>query len=178
VREINCLVIHHSASREGSIDLFRAEHKAKGWIDVGYHAVIGNGHGAPDGHIAPGRPPEVVGAGVFGANTGKLHVCLVGNFHRDDPGYSGKPTQAQMTALGRWLLVNGWRYRHNVGGHTVRVSDHRHEAIPGHGTACPGSEFPTGDVKGWYRMHIDTVTGTGPTPDLGRWLEGRGYWHK
>lgn len=176
MREINCLVIHHSASASGSVDEFRKEHMAKGWADIGYHEVIGNGHGSPDGHIGQGRQHQYLGAAVFGANTGKLHVCLVGNFHKDDPGYTGKPTKAQMTALGHWLLTNGHRYGRQIGHRPPRVSDHRSEAIRGHATACPGSEFPTGPVRAWYSLYYDAHADK-PEPDLGEWLETqRGYW--
>lgn len=176
MREINCLVIHHSATPSGSVERFTREHRTKGWATIGYHEVISNGLEAPDGHIGRGRPHDVIGAGVFGANTGKLHVCLVGNFHKGDHGYTGKPTRAQMSALGHWLITNGNRYGRNIGHHAPRLSDHRTEAIHGHGTACPGDQFPTGLVRSWYLLNLDGYKDN-PPPDLGAWLDKqKGYW--
>jgi hypothetical protein len=169
------LVIHHSASPTGSVEEFRREHKAKGWADIGYHDVIGNGHGMPDGHIGAGRPHNQVGAAVFGANTGKLHVCLVGNFHKEDTGYTGKPTFAQMAALGHWIVVNARRYKPH--GRVMIVTDHRDAAIPGHPTACPGSEFPTHLVKGWFNQHGCFWAGNDhAVTSLQDYLKQAGYW--
>lgn len=134
MRAIDTLVIHHSAGPSGSVASIREEHKKRGWDDIGYHEVIGNGNGAPDGHIGKGRPHEQVGAGVGGANTGKLHVCMIGNFALGDPGYSGKPTVAQLDALGHWILTNCKRY--NIPHTSIR--GHREVALPGRGTKCPG----------------------------------------
>lgn len=194
MREINCLVIHHSATPSGSVERFTREHRTKGWATIGYHEVISNGLEAPDGHIGRGRPHDVIGAGVFGANTGKLHVCLVGDFHRNgwfdrhDPRHETytqadmlkmtKPTRKQMSALGHWLITNGNRYGRNIGHHAPRLSDHRSEAIHGHGTACPGDQFPTGLVRSWYLLHLDGYKDN-PPPDLGAWLDKqKGYWAK
>jgi len=169
VRLIDTLVIHHSAGASGNVRTFRAEHIARGWSDIGYHEVITNGHGGPDGSIEQGRPHNQVGAAVFGANTGKLHVCLVGNFQHDDLGYTGKPTRSQMQALGHWLLVNGRRY------HYAKVTDHRSCAIPEHGTLCPGSDFPTHLIQDWYYLYAKTLA----NPSLDEFLARHGYWgHK
>jgi hypothetical protein len=152
MRKIATLVIHHSASRSGTVEEFRAEHKRRlGATDIGYHNLIGNGHGLPDGHIAAGRPHEQVGAGVFGNNRGKLHVCCVGNFEKSDPGFTGAPSRAQIYALGHWLHVNGRRYA--IVDHR-KVVGHREVAIAGHATACPGSEMPMREIRYWYAANI------------------------
>src|SRR2546423_126496 len=88
----------------------RSEHLDRGWEDIGYHALIGNGAGLPDGHIVEGRPEEIQGAAVKLNNRYKLQVCLIGNFHKGDPGYAGPPTKRQYAALGHWLLVKGKQY--------------------------------------------------------------------
>jgi hypothetical protein len=174
VREINTLCIHHSASKGGSIELFRKEHKARGWADIGYHAVIGNGVGMPDGHIGEGRPAEQVGAAVYGANTGKLHVCVVGNFHKDDAGYTGKPTKQQMYSLGYWLCISEQRY--GKPSHPLSIGVHKDVALKTHPTACPGSEFPTELIyKWWHDFGCHYASGR-EVPNLAGFLDDHGYW--
>jgi hypothetical protein len=156
MRTIDTLVIHHSASRSGDVPTFRAEHIERlGARDIGYHNVIGNEHGLPDGHIAAGRPHDQEGAGVFGNNRGKLHVCLVGDFEKPDPGFTGPPSRAQFYALGHWLHVNGRRY--GVTNY-CRVVGHREITIPGHGTDCPGTEMPLREIRLWYQANIGRET--------------------
>lgn len=152
MRVIDTLVIHHSASASGDVPTFRALHKQKlGAKDIGYHEVIGNGHGLPDGHIAAGRPHDQVGAGVYGNNARKLHVCCVGNFERPDSGFTGAPSRKQLFALGHWLHTNSRRY-----GITdaKRVVGHREITIEGHGTACPGTEMPLKLIRTWYAANV------------------------
>src|SRR5579863_9129173 len=42
-----CIVIHHSASDVGGAERFDRWHRAKGWDELGYHFVIGNGTDTP-----------------------------------------------------------------------------------------------------------------------------------
>ena len=154
MRKIDCLVIHHSASAAGDVHTFRAQHKAKGWVDVGYHEII-----LLDGTIQRGRPHEKVGSGVWGANSGKLHVCCIGQFAKNAPGYTGPPTERQYAALGHWLKTNLGRYPGS------RVSGHKEEAKPGHGTLCPG-DMPLGLIRQWCRS--DMAVG------LSEWLKAHG----
>ena len=155
MRAIDTLVIHHSASPSGDVARFTEEHKARGFSTIGYHNVIGNGHGLPDGHIAEGRPHAQEGAGVYGNNRGKLHVCCVGNFERPDPGFTGAPSRAQFYSLGHWLHTNGRRYRITD---FRQVVGHREITIPGHGTACPGTEMPLREVRLWFQAHLGRET--------------------
>lgn len=151
MREIDVVVIHHSAGPSGSVASIREEHRKRGWADIGYHEVIGNGKGAPDGHIGKGRNHSEVGAGVFGANTGKLHVCLIGNFAAGDAGYSGPPSAAQLDALGHWIMVNCKRYEVP----TTNVRSHKEVALPGHGTLCPGFKDTTlVQIRRWAHMRL------------------------
>lgn len=170
MRDINTLVIHHSASPSGNVVQFRAEHRARGWADIGYHEVICNGQGGHDGEIEAGRPHNIEGAAVFGNNRGKLHVCLVGNFQAGDAGYTGKPTVAQIWSLGYWLLVNGHRYNIKT------VTDHKSCAIEGHATLCPGDQFPTHFIQQWYEVNIKAFHPNTPPPNLAAALEAHGYW--
>lgn len=156
MRRIDTLVIHHSAGPSGTVAEFRAEHIARlGATDIGYHEVIGNGHGLPDGHIAEGRPHDMVGAGVWGNNSGKLHVCCVGNFERPDKGYTGRPSDKQLFALGHWLHTNARRYGISSPG---RVVGHREIALKGHETACPGTDMPLHTIRLWFAANVADAT--------------------
>jgi hypothetical protein len=70
------ITIHCSDTKDGEvcdISEIRSWHRARGWIDVGYHGVI-----QPDGEWQKGRGLNVRGAGVSGENEGNLHICLIG----------------------------------------------------------------------------------------------------
>src|SRR5687768_8825904 len=45
------IVIHHSATPAGGAKTFDKMHKAKGWDELGYHFVIGNGTDTADGQV-------------------------------------------------------------------------------------------------------------------------------
>ena len=55
-REWEWIIIHHSATRVGSAEVFDAAHRARGMINgLAYHFVIDNGtEGKPDGFIETG----------------------------------------------------------------------------------------------------------------------------
>lgn len=123
------IIIHHSATAQGDAETFRRAHKAKGWRDVGYHYVIGNGTYSGDGEVETGRPENESGAhcSADGMNFKSIGICLVGNFDID------KPTIAQMEALERLCRDIMARYK-------IPVSK-----VLGHGevaaTNCPGKNF-------------------------------------
>ena len=91
MREINRIVVHCSDSTWGNAAVIRRWHtdpkpRGKAWADIGYHAIIGNGHpenssdymGLCDGLIEPGRPMDRMGAHAYGFNRGSLGVCMIG----------------------------------------------------------------------------------------------------
>lgn len=77
MREINKIVLHCSATREGkdySVDTIRQWHvRDRGWRDIGYHFVV-----QLDGTVNPGRPIEIQGAHVRGHNKGSIGICYIG----------------------------------------------------------------------------------------------------
>ncbi|MDT8434668.1 MAG: peptidoglycan-binding protein [Anaerosomatales bacterium] len=121
------VVVHHSATQVGNVDIFRRAHLARGWRDIGYHAVIGNGTaGLGDGEIALGRSLGLSGAHCPGQNTRKIGICLVGDFT------GGRvPSAAQLKAL--TVLTKAFKEKHGFSAATVTA--HR-DHVP---TACPGS---------------------------------------
>ena len=93
---------------------------SRGWSDIGYHFLIG-----PDGKIYEGRPDTAVGA-HSPPNTGKVGVCMIGNFNNG----ADEMPDVQRNALIRVLA-------HLAGKWKLPVS-----AIHGHRefqqTDCPG----------------------------------------
>ena len=93
------IVIHHSATPTGGAAAFDKMHKAKGWDELGYHFVIGNGTDTPDGKIevGPRWPKQKWGAHTKTPgnefNEHGIGICLVGNFDVSHPG------EAQMRSL-------------------------------------------------------------------------------
>jgi len=107
--DIKYIVLHHSATTTGNVAVFRDYHIHQlGFADVGYHYVICNGQGGPDGEVQPGRPELMTGAHAPGRNADSIGVCLVGDFTQ------GKPTTAQMLAIAVLFLGTGLEYLNGV----------------------------------------------------------------
>ncbi len=134
------IVLHHSATTHGSAAEFDRIHRQRGWDELGYHFVIGNGRGAPDGLVQVGSrwPKQKHGAHCKVAghpeyNDQGIGVCLVGNFSK------GLPTRRQLDSTG--VLVRYLMARYGIPWSRVR----------GHGqlkpTECPGLHFPYGEVR-------------------------------
>jgi hypothetical protein len=134
------------------------------WSDVGYHEVITNGNGGPDGHIQQGRPHEKTGAAVKKANSGKLMVCLVGNFE------VSQPTRKQLASLGHWLLTNLWRYGPDRGHAFPAIQGHGEAALPQYPTACPGDNLPLDKIRRWAAENRDRFK-SGEHESLADYLE-------
>ncbi len=130
---IASLVIHHSATETGSAEVFRALHRAvNGWVDIGYHFVIGNGSLSEDGEVERGRPVWAVGAHARGHNTDTLGICLVGNFSLT---YPTAKQRISLAALLRELLSE----------YELSMSDILlHRDVPGCITECPGENISIG----------------------------------
>lgn len=140
-REITDLIIHHTAGATTQTPLeIDAEHRARGMDMIGYNYVI-----TPDGTVFSGRPDGFVPAAAYGRNSESVNVSVVGNFERDDIGYTGAPTPHQVRSL-QELSV----YLHAKYPSIVRTIGHRDVApmfypYPNnqgdYSTACPGSEL-------------------------------------
>jgi N-acetyl-anhydromuramyl-L-alanine amidase AmpD len=129
-----CIVIHHSASKAGGADRFDDWHRKRGWDELGYHFVVGNGSDTADGQVEVG--PRWV-AQKHGAhcktkdeyyNQHGIGICLVGNFDVD------RPAERQLQSLRRLVAF------------LTREFDIPPEKILTHGgvtgqTHCPGKHF-------------------------------------
>ncbi len=134
------VMLHHSASGPNlTVAELDAEHKARGWREIGYHYVLQRG---ADGHgyLKAGRPDTLPGAhaGVTPWNNCALGLCVIGYFH---PGaalseHMTETLYADLLAAVRHLLA---KYAippaHVLGHRDVRP------------TACPGDWFPLARVK-------------------------------
>ncbi len=82
MRDINKIILHCSATREGqdiSTETIRGWHvNERGWSDIGYHYVI-----LLDGTVDKARPVERQGAHVRGKNKGSIGVCYIGGCDAD-----------------------------------------------------------------------------------------------
>jgi len=86
------IVIHDSRSLSGSLQSLNAAFEAAGRGGLGYHFVINNGQGGPDGRIDAGFRwlNQLVGDYATGPhaelfNRRAIGVCLVGDFDRQPP---------------------------------------------------------------------------------------------
>lgn len=122
------LVVHHTAIPDlsqyagaATIRGIQRAHFARGWMDIGYHFLVG-----PEGTIYRGRPDTVVGAHCP-PNTGKVGISVIGNFMEEEV-----PAAAE-TALRRllaWLAK-----RHGLAA--SRIKAHRDFST----SLCPGDDL-------------------------------------
>ena len=131
------VVVHHTATDVGSVEAIHRAHRrrkdARGnpWRGIGYHFLIGNGEGMPDGAVeATFRwRGQLSGAhaGRRAENELGVGVCLVGDFDAADP------TPAQLASARRLIAFLRERY------------DLPAERVVPHGeisaTACPGKRL-------------------------------------
>lgn len=130
-----CIVIHHSATRDSSPQSMRAYHvNERGWDALGYHFVIGNGVSYGDGAIYVGERwrKQMTGAHckVPGNhyNEHGIGICLIGNFETQ------RPTTKQIESLAELV---GFLSR-KCGISRSRILTHGGVT---HKTACPGRHF-------------------------------------
>lgn len=108
MRKINQIIIHCSDTIEGknfTVDDIRRWHKARGWLDIGYHYVV-----YLDGSIHRGRSEEVVGAHCEGHNAHSIGVCYIGGKEAGTFKAKDTRTPAQKESLIRLLIDLVCRY--------------------------------------------------------------------
>jgi len=138
------VVLHHSAHADGSLDQIDREHrKALGWDGCGYHFVIGNGSGSPDGQIEVARRWSSQKAGIHcrdardpAASEYGIGICLIGDLD------NAPPTPKQVAAAK--ALVAYLQDRYAIKPDRVESHDH----LSRKATACPGQFFPADEIFG------------------------------
>lgn len=83
MREINQIIIHHSASKCLSVDeylpILKHQHiVVNGWKFIGYHYLIDY-----FGNVFHSRPDSFVGAHCYGHNLDSIGICFIGNYNKD-----------------------------------------------------------------------------------------------
>jgi hypothetical protein len=132
------IVVHHSATAEGSVESIDAAHRqrkdaaGKPWLGIGYHFVIGNGRGMADGLVEPTfRWREQ----LHGAHAGNrlyndegIGICLIGDFQQREP------TPRQVSAARELIACLKREY-------TIRADCVlRHRDV--NASECPGRRLP------------------------------------
>jgi len=145
------IVVHHSASDNGGARAFDAAHRARGWDELGYHFVIGNGTGTPDGYIEVGSRwfKQKHGAHCKTPtnyyNDYGIGVCLVGNFDETSP------TPRQLQSLRRLVAFLSQRYHIPAG----RI--YGHGEVRGTSTNCPGKFLSMNDLRFWINYNYSNT---------------------
>lgn len=134
------IVLHHTASTYATVESINEAHLKRGWEGIGYHFVIGNGNGIPDGTIEPTfrwtqqrHGAHTGGKGVDPIyNQAGIGIVLVGNFDET------RPTAAQVASASRLVRTLQTAYhlqRDHIIGHRDAKS-----------TECPGKHFPMSEI--------------------------------
>lgn len=143
-REWKYIVVHHTASEKGNVESINEEHQkkkdAKGnpWLGIGYHFLIGNGNGMPDGEVEPTFRWRQQLQGAHAGSSDPVYnqkgvgICLVGNFENH------APTAKQLTSLKK--LVKSLKGTYKIS--SKDVIGHRDVRA----TECPGKLFPMQEV--------------------------------
>jgi hypothetical protein len=155
-RSWQAIVIHHSATPAGGAARFDREHREKGWDELGYDFVIGNGTDTGDGQVEVGSRwiKQKIGAHAKTPdnwyNEHAIGICLVGNFDQD------RPTAAQMRSVAKLVAFMMKTYHIPA------------DRIVGHGdtkpTDCPGRHMNVAEVRRMATQML-LAEGTMPTPD-------------
>jgi N-acetyl-anhydromuramyl-L-alanine amidase AmpD len=136
-RDWKYLVLHHTATDHDSVATIdrvhrqRKDKQGQPWVGIGYHFVIGNGHGMEDGQIEPTFrwQKQLAGAhaGVGRYNDAGIGICLVGNFEEQ------QPTKKQFAAVNE--LVSSLRTQFEISPTSI-VGHNQVKA-----TECPGKHL-------------------------------------
>jgi hypothetical protein len=122
------IILHHSAGRDGEGNTtadIRADHLARGFIDVGYNVLVENLGGTYEAVL--GRPWDMSGAHTIGQNARSLGICMVGCFN-----YAPPPPE-QLAVAAKWAAFMCRHYQ------IPTWEIHRHSAF--NTTDCPGHRF-------------------------------------
>jgi hypothetical protein len=137
------IIVHHSASDRGGARTFDVAHRARGWDELGYHFVIGNGTDTPDGYIEVGSRWRKQKHGAHCKTPDNYYndygvgICLVGNFDEKSP------SPKQMESLRK--LVSFLTQRYHIAPYRI----YGHGEVRGTSTHCPGQYFPMDTVRYW-----------------------------
>jgi hypothetical protein len=135
--KVEYIAIHHTKREIDFPALIKLRHKLiKGWEDIGYHWIIGNGRlFTEEGEIYAGRQEIYAGAHVQGYNNRTIGIAVMGDFN------SRFPSSKQMSSLLR--LVKEKIEEYNVPVNHVLG----HREFPNTHTSCPGKNLSVEDIR-------------------------------
>jgi hypothetical protein len=156
------IIIHHSATPTVGAVMFDRIHKQKGWDELGYHFVVGNGTDTRDGQVEVGPRWRKQKWGAHAKtpdnkyNDYGIGICLVGNFDIT------RPTPRQLESVARLVAFLQRTYNvppERVFGHgTVHTFDRG-----GTSTECPGRNMPIAQIRQMSARMIAEAGGGVPT---------------
>ena len=134
-RKWQYIIVHHTATDEGSALFLDESHKNRGWKSLGYHFLINNGtQGKPDGHIEASlrwiHQEDGAHCKASSMNRIGIGIAIVGNYSHE------KPSQKQLDTL--VYTVNVLKKYYNIPTHNIMG----HRDVRGANTECPGNLFP------------------------------------
>jgi hypothetical protein len=137
------IIIHHSATDQGSALGFDRSHEARGFKGLGYDFVIGNGTAnRADGQIETSsrwtKQQDGAHCRAGSMNCQGIGICLVGNFNNE------QVSRKQMESL--VYLVNKLRKYYNIPKNRILG----HCQVKGAQTDCPGKKFPWNEF--WKKL--------------------------
>lgn len=139
-------IVVHCADTPAHLDIgvkeIRAWHKAKGWLDVGYHFVIRR-----DGTVEYGRPLKAIGSHVAGKNSESVAICLVGG---KGPNGTAENNFTPQQFLALETVIRGLKTIENAPFPEAEVLGHRDFA--GVLKQCPSF-----DTKAWWAKEEATA---------------------
>jgi N-acetylmuramoyl-L-alanine amidase len=142
------VVIHHSATDQGSARAFDRFHTSQGYGGLAYHFVIGNGRGTGDGVVETGarwhdqRTGTHVSVNSWDHNIYGIGICLVGNFEKSAP--TKKQWEALVGLTADLVAKHGISVDAIMGHHDVPFDNDPKKRET---TSCPGNKFPMEELK-------------------------------
>jgi hypothetical protein len=140
------IIVHHSDSDYGSAAIIDKWHRDRGFDELGYHFVIGNGTNSGDGQIEVGPRWSKQKWGAHDNaldnryNEHGIGICLVGDFNKT------RPTAAQRRSLTRLIL------------YLMRTYEITPDHVLGHGetkdTQCPGRYLRAAELRATIRQML------------------------
>ena len=98
MREIDKIIVHCSATREGQdipVETIKKWHvEGRGWSDIGYHFYV-----ELDGTIKKGRDIDRSGAHTIGENKSSIGLCYCGGVKADGKTPKDTRTESQKESL-------------------------------------------------------------------------------
>ena len=132
-RRIDEIIVHCTATPEGqprTVEQIRAQHKAQGYSDIGYHYLV-----YLDGTLHLGRDADISGAHAEGHNSHSIGVCYVGGVeNRPGVPYNKLKAKDTRTAQQRHALMSLLVDLRKLYP-TARIIGHRD--VDRKGKACP-----------------------------------------